>query len=93
MHPFSDLSGACQEKGACHTTATHSLKHGLAGVAAGNFKKKLVCLLIYCNETVHFVPVFCLGIGYIQYKMASFPQENVQSVQFVDVSSVPECCL
>ena len=33
------------------------------------------------------------AIEYIQYKMVSFPQENVQSVQFVDVSSVPECCL
>ena len=37
--------------------------------------------------------VLLLAIGYIQYKMVSFPQENVQSVQFVDVSSVPECCL
>ena len=55
-----------------------------------------VCLLIYCVETVplmQFVPVCCLNIEYIQYKMVFFPQESVQSVQFVDVSSVPECCL
>ena len=55
-----------------------------------------VCLLIHCEETVQFmqfVPECCLAIEYIQYKMVSFPQENVQSVQFVDVSSVPECCL
>ena len=57
------------------------------------FKTAFVCLLIYCNETVHFGPVCCLAIGYIQYKMVSFPQENLQSVQFVDVSSLPECCL
>ena len=52
-----------------------------------------VCLLIYCEEIVQFVPKCCLAIKYIQYKMDSFPQENVQSVQFEDVSSVPECCL
>ena len=56
------------------------------------FKTAFVCLLIYCNETVHFVPVCCLAIWYIQFKMVSFPPENVQSVQFVDVSSLPECC-
>ena len=54
-----------------------------------SFKTTFVCLLIYCDETVYFVPVCCLAIGYIQYKMVPFPQENVQSVQFVDVSSVP----
>ena len=79
--------------GASHNTATHSLKHGLTGVAAGNFKTAFVCLLIYCNETVHFLPVCCLAIGYIQYKMVSFPLENLQSVKFVNVSSLPECCL
>ena len=55
-----------------------------------------VCLLIHCEETVQFmqiVPECCLAIEYIQYKMVSFPHENVQSVQFVYVSSVPECCL
>ena len=36
------------------------------------------------------MPKFCLAIEYKQYKMASFPHENVQSVQFGDV---PECCL
>ena len=50
------------------------------------FKTAFVCLLIYCDETVHFVLVCCLAIGYIQYIMVSFPQENIQSVQFVDVS-------
>ena len=52
---------------------------------------EFVCLLIYCEETVQFmqfVPKCCLTI-----KMVSFPQESVQSVQFVDVSSVPEYCL
>ena len=41
-----------------------------------------VCLLIYCEQTVQFmqfVPECCLAIEYIQYKMVSFPQENVQS--------------
>ena len=57
------------------------------------FKTEFVCFLIYCDETVHFVPVCCLAIGYIQYKMGSFPQENVQSVHFVNVSSLTECCL
>ena len=55
-----------------------------------------ICLLINFEETVQFmqfVPKCCLAIKYIQYKMGSVPQENVQSVQFVDVSSVPECCL
>ena len=55
-----------------------------------------VCLLIHYEETVQFmqfVPDCCLAIEYIQYKMVSFTQENVQSVQFDDVSSVPECCL
>ena len=42
---------------------------------------------------MQFVPECCLAIEYIQCKMVSFPQENVQSVQLVDVSSVPECCL
>ena len=50
------------------------------------FKTPFVCLLIYCDETVSFVPVCFLAIGYIQYKMVSFPQENVQSVQSADVS-------
>ena len=53
-------------------------------------------MLIYCEETVQFmqfVPECCLAIEYIQYKMVSFLKESVQSVQFVDVSSVPECCL
>jgi hypothetical protein len=45
-----------------------------------------VCLLIYCEETVQFVLECCLAIEYIQYKMVSFPQESVRSVQFVDVS-------
>ena len=56
------------------------------------FETAFVCLLIHCEETVQFmqfVPECCLAIEYIQYKMVSFPQENVQ---FVDVSSVPECC-
>ena len=57
------------------------------------FKTPFVCLLIYYDETVQFLPVCCFAIGYIQYKMVSFPQENVQSVQFVEVSSLPECCL
>ena len=57
------------------------------------FKRAFVCFLIYCDETVHFVPVCCLVIGYIQYNLVCFPQENVESVQFVDVSSSPECCL
>ena len=35
----------------------------------------------------------CLAIEFIQYKMMSFTQENVQSVQFVDVFSVPKFCL
>ena len=55
-----------------------------------------VCLVIYSKESVQFmkfVPWCCLTIEYIQYKIVSFPQENVQSVQFVDVSSRPECCL
>ena len=55
-----------------------------------------VCLLLHCEETVQFhqfVPERCLAIEYIQYKLVSLPQESVQSVQFVDVSSVPECCL
>ena len=55
-----------------------------------------VFLLIHSDETVQFVqfvPKYCLAIEYIQYKMVAFPQENVQSVEFVDVSSVPECCL
>ena len=55
-----------------------------------------VCLQIYCEETVQlmqFVPECCLAIEYIQYKIMSFPQESVQSVKFVDISSVPECCL
>ena len=55
-----------------------------------------VCLLIYCKESVQFmkfVPWCYLAIEHIQYKMVPFPQENVQSVWFVDVSSVPECCL
>ena len=51
-----------------------------------------VCLLTHCKETVQFmdilfVPKCCLAIEYIQYKMASFPHENVQFVH------VPECCL
>ena len=56
-----------------------------------------VCLLIHYEETVQsmqFVPQCCLAIEYMQYKMVYFPQENVktqQSVQFVDVSSLPEC--
>ena len=52
-----------------------------------------VCLSINFEESVQFkqfVPKCCLTI---EYKMVSFPHENVQSVQFVDVSSVPECCL
>lgn len=57
------------------------------------FKTAFVCFLIYCDETVHFVPVCCLAIEYMQYIMVSVPQENVQFVQFVDVSSLPECCL
>ena len=55
-----------------------------------------VCLLINCEETVQFmqfVPECCLAIEYIQYKIVSFPHRNVQSVQFVDIFSVPECCL
>ena len=55
-----------------------------------------VCLLIHCEDTVQFmqfVPESCLAIEYIQYKMVSFPQENVQSVQFADVPYVPERCL
>jgi hypothetical protein len=55
-----------------------------------------VCLLINFEETVQFmqfVPKCCLAIEYIQYKMVSFPHINVQSVQFLDVFSVPECCL
>ena len=55
-----------------------------------------VGLLIYCVETVQFmqfVPEGCLAIEYLQYKIVSFPQESVQSVQFVDDSSVPEFCL
>ena len=40
-----------------------------------------VCLLIHCEETVQFM------------QFVSFPQENAHSVQFEDVSSVPECCL
>ena len=55
-----------------------------------------VCLLIHCEESVQFMQFVrecCLAIEYIQYKMMSFPQENVQSVELVDVSSVPECCL
>ena len=42
---------------------------------------------------INFVPKCCLATEYIQYKMVSFPQENVQSVQFVGVSSVADCCL
>ena len=59
-------------------------------------ERAFVCLLITLEETVQFmqfVPECCLAIEYIQYKVVSFPQENVQFVQFVDVSSVPECCL
>ena len=55
-----------------------------------------VCLLIYYEETVQFMQFVlecCLAIEYIQYKMISFPQEGVQFEQFLDVSSVPECCL
>ena len=55
-----------------------------------------VCLLIHCEESVKFVqflPECCLTIEYIQYKIVSFPLENVQFVQFADVSLVPECCL
>ena len=37
---------------------------------------------------MQLVPKSCLAIEYIQYKILSFPQENVQSVQFVDV---PQC--
>ena len=51
-----------------------------------------VYLLIHYEETVQcmqFVPECCLALEYIQYKMVSIPQENVQSVQFVDVSTVP----
>ena len=59
-------------------------------------EKAFVCLQIYCEETVQFmqfVPKCCLAVEYLQYKMVFFPQENVQSVQFVFVSSVPDCCL
>ena len=52
-----------------------------------------VCLLSHSEETVQFmqfVPECCLAIEYIQYKMASFPHLNVQSVQSVDVL---QCCL
>ena len=64
----------------------HTLKHGLADVLRAAF----VCLLIHYEETVQFmlfVPECCLAIEYIQYKMVFFPQENVQSIQSVDVSS------
>ena len=36
---------------------------------------------------MQFMPECCLAIDYIQYKMVSIPQENVHSVQFVDVAS------
>ena len=55
-----------------------------------------VCFLIHCEESVQFMqfmPECCLAIEYIQYKMVSFPQESVQSLQYVDVSSVPQCFL
>ena len=60
------------------------------------WKQHLFFLLIYCDETVQFMQFVLecsLAIEYKQLKMASFPHENVQSIQFVDVSSVPECCL
>ena len=41
---------------------------------------------------MQFVLECCIAIEYIQYKMVSFPQKNVQSVQVVDVSSLPEYC-
>jgi hypothetical protein len=39
------------------------------------FKTAFVGLLIYCDKTVHFVPLCCLAIGYIQYKILSFPKK------------------
>ena len=52
MHPFSDLSGACQKKGACIQPQTPSsmVWHILL---LETFKTALVCLLICCDETVH----------------------------------------
>ena len=35
------------------------------------FKSAFACLLICCNTTVHFLPVCCLAIGYIQWKIVS----------------------
>ena len=43
------------------------------------FKTAFVCLLIYCNETVHFVTVCCLATEYMQYKMVYFPHKILQS--------------
>ena len=93
MHPFSDLSGACQKKGDAIIQPHTPSNMVWQVLLLETFKTAFVCLLIYCNETVHCVLMCCLAVGYIQYKMVSFPQENVQSVQFVDVSSLPECCL
>jgi hypothetical protein len=69
MHPFSDLSGACQKKGACHNTATHSLKHGLVGVAAGNFENNIYLLAdpmqrngIYSLYSLWMLP-HCLSVA------------------------------
>ena len=44
-------------------------------------------------QFMQFVSECCLAIEYIQYKIMFFPHRNVQSVQFVDIFSVPECCL
>ena len=77
-----------------HSGASHShtmyMYLGLKWVKI--LETAFVCLLIHCEETVQlmqFVPECCLVIKYIQYKMLSFLQENLQSVQCVDVSSVP----
>ena len=57
------------------------------------------CCFICCfadplqTNSVQFVPKCCLVIEFMQYKRVSVPQENVNSVQFVNVSSVSDWVL
>ena len=91
MQPKADLSGAFQPEVACQNTATYSLKHGLAAAA------EFVCLLIHCKNKLYSLSSLCHSAAILlttySTKWYSFPQENVQSVQIVDIFSVSECCL
>ena len=93
MHPFLTCLGPVRKKvHAIIQPHTHSRMVWQVKLLE-TFQTAFVSLFIYFHSIVHFVPVCCLAIRYMHNKMVSFPQENVQSVQFVNVSSLPGCCL